>query len=295
MKTEKNILIAFLLNLAFSVFEFVGGLLTGSVAIVSDGVHDLGDAISIGVSYFFEKKSKKPADAVYTYGYGRYAVVGSVITTSVLLIGSVLVIYNALRKMVTPTPVHYDGMIFFALVGIAVNLVAAFCTRRGESLNQKAVNLHMLEDVLGWLVVLVGAVVMKFTDFLLLDPLMSLGVALFILLHAFSHLREAWNLFLEKTPEGVDIEGLRKDLMQIEGVLSVHHLHLWSIDGKTGYATLHVIPQGNTHEVKEDLREVFLKHGFGHVTLELEEEGENCEEKNCRPAPVSLCTHAHHR
>ena len=180
MKTERNILIAFLLNLAFSIFEFFGGFFTGSVAIISDAVHDIGDAASIGASYFLEKKSKKQPDEHFTYGYARYSVIGSVITTLILLVGSLLVIYNAVLRIIHPTPINYGGMILFAIIGAAVNLLAALFTREGDSLNQKAVNLHMLEDVLGWLVVLVGAVIMRFTDIAIIDPLMSIGVAVFI-------------------------------------------------------------------------------------------------------------------
>ena len=178
MKTERNILIAFILNLAFSIFEFVGGIVTGSVAIMSDAVHDIGDAASIGVSYFFEKKGE------------RYSLIGAFITTLTLLIGSSITIYNAIRRLFAPTEIHYEGMIVFAIVGVCINLCAAFVTREGDSLNQKAVNLHMLEDVLGWLVVLVGAVVMRFTDFTLLDPIMSIGVSAFILINAIRNLKE---------------------------------------------------------------------------------------------------------
>ena len=150
MKTERNILIAFILNFAFSIFEFIGGAITGSVAIVSDAVHDIGDAMSIGASYFLEKKSKKQPDETYTYGYARYSVMGGVITTFVLIFGSVAVIYNAILRIVNPVEINYDGMIVFAVVGVVVNLAAAYFTREGDSINQKAVNLHMLEDVLGW-------------------------------------------------------------------------------------------------------------------------------------------------
>jgi len=139
MKSEKNIFIAFILNFAFSIFEFVGGILTGSVAILSDAVHDVGDAISIGASFFLEKKSKKQPDEKYTYGYGRYSVIGSVITTLILLVGSLIVIYNAIGRIISPAEINYNGMIIFALVGVCVNFFAALFTRHGDSLNQKAV------------------------------------------------------------------------------------------------------------------------------------------------------------
>ena len=128
MKTEKNILIAFILNLSFAIFEFFGGVFTGSVAIVSDAIHDVGDATSIGISYFLEKKSKKKPDEKYTYGYLRYSVMGSVITTLILLFGSCAVIYNAVIRIFNPVEINYNGMIIFAVVGVAVNFLAAYLT-----------------------------------------------------------------------------------------------------------------------------------------------------------------------
>ena len=281
MKTERNILIAFILNFAFSIFEFVGGFFTGSVAIVSDAVHDIGDAASIGISYFLEKKSKKQPDEHFTYGYARYSVIGSVLTTLILLVGSVLVIYNAILRIINPTPIHYNGMILFAVIGAAVNFLAAFFTREGDSLNQKAVNLHMLEDVLGWLVVLVGAIIMRFTDISIIDPLMSIGVAAFIFVNAIRNLKEALDLFLEKTPHGIDVHEICEHLLHIEGVEDVHHVHVWSMDGYSNYATLHIVTDGDTHHIKEAVREELAEHGIAHATLELEAPGEHCNEKNC--------------
>ena len=294
MKTQKNILIAFILNAAFSVFEFAGGLVTGSVAIVSDAVHDLGDAVSIGISYFLEKKSKKQPDEAYTYGYARYSVIGSVITTLILLIGSAAVIVHAAGRIMRPAPIHYDGMIVFAVVGVCVNFGAAFLTRGSSSLNQKAVNLHMLEDVLGWLVVLVGAVIMRFTDLSLIDPLMSVGVAVFILVNAVKNLKEALDLFLEKTPRGVNIQELIAHLAGLEGVLDVHHIHIWSMDGQHNYATMHVVTTGQVQNIKQAIREELLEHGIGHATLELETPGEHCYEQICHVEMNAECGHHHH-
>ena len=241
MKTEKNILIAFILNLCFSIFEFMGGLFTGSVAIVSDAVHDIGDAASIGISYFLERKSKKQPDETYTYGYARYSVIGGVITTLILLFGSVMVIYNAITRIIDPTPINYNGMILFAVIGAVVNFLAAFFTRHGDSLNQRAVNLHMLEDVLGWIVVLVGAVVMKFTDFALIDSIMSIGVAVFIFINAFKNLKEVTDLFLEKKPHGIDVKEIQEHITEIDGVIDVHHIHVLIIDGLNNYSKMHIV------------------------------------------------------
>ena len=297
MKTEKNIFIAFILNLAFSIFEFIGGIFTGSVAIFSDSIHDIGDATSIGVAFFLEKKSKKQPDDKYTYGYGRYSVLGSLLTTFILLLGSLIVVYNAVLRIVNPVAINYNGMIFFAIVGVCVNFGATLLTRKGDSLNQKAVNLHMLEDVLGWIVVLVGAVVMKFTNLYIIDPLLSVGVALFIFVSTLENLKCALNLFLEKTPHGIDVNEIKEHILDVNGVLGVHHIHIWSMDGRNHYATMHVVINGDAHEIKQDIRNTLKEHGIGHVTLELEEENKPCNQKDCRIEAVSshaYCHHHHH-
>ena len=294
MKTEKNIFIAFVLNLAFSIFEFIGGVFTGSVAIISDAIHDIGDATSIGAAFFLEKKSKKQPDEKYTYGYARYSVIGSVLTTLILFFGSAMVIYNAVLRIINPTEINYNGMIVFAIVGVCVNFGAAILTRDGDSLNQKAVNLHMLEDVLGWIVVLVGAIVMRFTDIYIIDPLMSIGVAIFILINALKNLKKVLDLFLEKTPHSIDIGEITEHICDLEGVLSVHHIHVWSLDGHSNYATMHVVVNGDAHKIKNNIRDELREHGIGHVTLELEAEDEHCHEEHCHADVVSFSGHHHH-
>ena len=294
MKTERNILIAFILNLFFSIFEFVGGVFTGSVAIVSDAIHDLGDAASIGISYFLERKSKKQPDSNYTYGYLRYSVLGSVITTLILLFGSAAVIYNAVLRIITPTEINYNGMIIFAVFGVGINFIAALVTKDGDSLNQKAVNLHMLEDVLGWAVVLVGAVVMRFTDFAIIDPILSIAVAAFILINAIKNLKEILDLFLEKIPHGIEIDEIKEHLLEIQGVLDVHHIHIWSMDGQNNYATMHIVTNENSGDIKEKVRHELSEHNIGHATLEIEAEGENCHEQNCTIDAHASHHHHHH-
>lgn len=294
MKTRQNILFAFLLNLLFSLFELIGGIFIGSVAILSDALHDLGDAASIGVSYFLEKKSKHPADELYTYGYTRFSVLGGFFTTVILVAGSVAVIYNAISRIINPAPINYSGMIIFAVVGVVVNFIAAWFTRSGDSLNQKAVNLHMLEDVLGWVVVLIGAVVMHFTNWAILDPILSIGVAVFILFHALRNLKEIGELFLKKAPHGIRVSALREGLCQLPGILDVHHIHLWSLDGQTACATMHIVTNEDPHHTKDLVRQHLRQHGIAHVTLELEAEGEECHEEHCHPEVHTESGHHHH-
>lgn len=294
MKTAGKILVAFILNLAFSVFEFVGGAITGSIAIISDAIHDMGDAFSIGVSFALEKLSHKKADKKYTYGYYRYSLLGSALQSAILLCGSLVVAYNAVMRFVFPRPIDYNGMMLIAVIGFLVNFVAAWFTSGEGSLNQRAINLHMLEDVLGWAIVLIGAVVMRFTDWWFLDPVLSLALAVFIGFHALKNLKAVGDVFLEKTPEGIDPEEITHHLTEIPGVESVHHLHIWSMDGYRHSATLHAVVSGEYGSAKQAIKEELEEHGITHVTVELEGPDEHCEDTCCKPAAHTHHHHHHH-
>lgn len=293
MKTEKNILLAFILNLSFSIIEFFGGIFTNSVAILSDSLHDLGDALSIGISYFLEKKSKKHADNTYTYGYIRYSVLGGVITTSILLIGSILVIFGAVKRLFNPAEINYNGMIIFAILGIILNAIAAYITKDGDSLNQKSVNLHMLEDVLGWIIVLIGSIIMNFTNIGLLDSIMCIGVAIFILINALKNLKEVLDIFLEKIPKDIDLEKLKEHLLSIKGIDDIHHIHIWSIDGYHNYATMHIVTKvKDVSKIKKKIREELNEHNICHAILETEEDV--CDDIECHVEFNNNNIHSHH-
>lgn len=295
MKTEKKLFLAFILNFSFSIFELVGGMLTGSIAILSDAVHDVGDAFAIGLSYFFERKSKKEPDKQYSYGYGRFSVLGGGVTTLVLLLSSVIVIYHAVARIINPVKIDYNGMIVFAIVGVVVNLIASYVTNGGHSINLKAVNLHMIEDVLGWVVVLIGAVLMGFTDLTVLDSLMSIGVALFILKHAIKHIISIARLFCEKVPEGISVSCIKDSLILLPGISDVHHIHIWSRDGEHHYATMHLVISGKATDVKTKVRDALKQYNILHVTIETESEGECCREKHCMVKHVDgTGCHCHH-
>lgn len=294
MKTQRNIFLAFLLNLAFALFEFVGGLFTGSIAIASDAVHDLGDAVSIGLSWLLERKSRQTPDERYTYGYARFSVLGGLITTLILLVGSMTVSARAVYRLFHPTAIHYGGMIFLSAMGVCVNLLAAYITREGDSINQKAVNLHMLEDVLGWVVVFIGSIVMHFTGLWFLDPLMSIGVSLFLIFHAGKNLGRVLSLFLEKAPADLNSDVLRRQLLQIDGILDVHHIHIRSIDGVNHDAAMHIVTGADAHEMKHRVREALATLGIRHATLELEAPDEHCHHKSCPGVEAAEHHHHHH-
>lgn len=280
-QSARNILIAFLLNLGFSIYEFIGGIFTSSTAIMSDSIHDFGDALSIGISFFLEKKSEKRPDSHYTYGYVRYSLVGGMITTLILLLGSIFVITNAIIRLFNPVEINYDGMILLAIIGVVINGAATYITHRDSSLNQKSVNLHMLEDVLGWVVVLIGAIIMRFTDITYLDPILSILVALFIFWHAIKNFLSILDVFLEKTPNNISITKLAKHLEQIPEIHGIHHLHVWSIDGYHTFATLHAVTNSPKPELKQKIRDELSIHNIEHATIEFESPQEHCLNQEC--------------
>lgn len=271
MKTERNILIAFFLNLFFSLIEIFGGIYTGSIAILSDSVHDLGDSVSLGIAFLLEKKSKKNPDEIYTYGYARFSVLGAVITNTILIFSSLIVIYSAIKKIIEPNNVRSGYMIFFAAFGVIVNLFAFFFTRKADNLNQRAVNLHMLEDVLCWLAILTGTIVMKYTNIIYLDPIMSICMAVFVCINAIKGFKKILDLFLEKMPKGIFVDEIKSEIMEITGVVDLYHIHIRSVDGVVNCATMHVVTNGENEKIiKKEIRKILCEKGISHVTLELE-------------------------
>lgn len=294
MKAKRKIFIAFILNLFFSIFEFFGGIITGSIAIASDAIHDFGDATSIGIAYFLEKVSDKKPNKAYTYGYARFSVLGGLITTLILLVSSGIVIYNAILRIIYPIQIYYDGMLVFAVVGFVVNLTAGYFTHGGKSINQKAVNIHILEDALGWLFVIISAIIIKFTNLYIIDPISSIVVALFVIINCVKNLVEILRIFLIKTPNDVNIDEIINHVKQIDGVVDVHHLHVWTLDGEINCATLHLVVNSYNAEIKNMVKEELNEHGISHVTIEMESDMEECEEENCNvKVRNSTCHHCH--
>ncbi len=268
----KNMFIAFILNLAFALFELIGGIITGSVAIASDAIHDLADSISIGISILLERKSRRNADSSYTFGYGRLSVLGGLFTTFILLLGSIMVIYRAVMRIIFPATIDYRGMILFAIIGVVVNLGATLLTKNAHSANQRAVNLHLLEDVLGWVVLLIGAIIMRYTNFALLDPILSIAVALFITITAMANLKKILIPLLEKVPPEVSIDALINDLTNETQIRKIHDIHVWSLDGENHIATAIIATNCDSEHAICAAKKIFQKHGIHYVTIEIEPE-----------------------
>ena len=281
MKTEKNILIAFILNLIFSIIELLGGIFTNCISILSDAIHDICDSISIGISFILEKISKKSVNDRYTFGYVRYSVLGALITNLILIVSSILIIYNAIKRFNNPVIINYDAMIIISVIGIILNMVATIITKENNSLNEKAVSLHMFEDTLGWIIVFIGSIIIKITQINNIDSIMSIGVSLFIFIHAFKNLNEIVKLFLIKTPKNISLNEIKKELLKIKNILDVHHIHIWSLDGIRNYATMHIVTNKESFKLKKEIKEKLFKFNIIHTTIEFEKEDEFCYENSC--------------
>jgi cobalt-zinc-cadmium efflux system protein len=274
-EAQKNIVTAFLLNLSFAVVELVGGLFTNSVAILSDALHDFGDSISLGVAWALQKKSNQGRDTKFSYGYKRFSLLGSVFLSGVLLVSSIFIISEAVGRLFDPEAVHAQGMFWLSIAGIVINGAAVLRLKRGHTLNERAVFLHLMEDVLGWVAVLVASIVMMFVNLPILDPILSLGITTWVLWNVWGNLRDTFRILLQATPEGIDIAKLTDEIADIKDVKSIHDLHVWSQDGVTHVMTVHVVSSENitpneSRTVIETIRAIGHSHKIDHVTVELE-------------------------
>ena len=274
MKAKYTVWIAFFLNLTYAIVEFIAGGVFGSSAVLADSVHDLGDAIAIGISAFLESISNREEDSHYTLGYKRFSLLGAMITAVILMTGSVLVILENIAKIFHPQPVNDEGILWLGIIAITINVLASLVIRKGQTKNESILSLHFLEDTLGWVAVILMAIVLRFTDWYILDPLLSLAISFFILSKALPRFWSTLKIFLDAVPEGVDIQKIKTDLAELDHVASINQLNLWTMDGLEKNAIVHVCIKevGNMEACKESIR-IFLKDcGFQNVTIEVDED-----------------------
>ncbi|MCF7982665.1 MAG: cation diffusion facilitator family transporter [Pseudomonadales bacterium] len=275
---------AFFLNVGFSILEFIGGWLTNSTAIMVDAVHDLGDSLSIGLAWLLNKVSDKSADESFSYGYQRFSLLGALINGVVLVGGSIWVLSEVVPRLFSPQMPHAEGMIALAIFGVLVNGFAAYKLSAGKSLNERVLNWHLLEDVLGWLAVLIVAIILLFVDLPILDPVLSIGFTLFILINVVKNLIATIRIFLQATPDKAIRLKIINDLQSLTYVSDIHHIHLWPLDGNNYVLTAHLtlnnpvdaLVQAN---IKGEIATLLVPYGLSHTTIELEFPNESCRDK----------------
>ena len=275
---------AFLLNLSFSIIEFIGGWLPNSTAIMADAVHDLGDSLSIGSGWLLDRLGNRKPDSQFTYGYRRLSLVGALVNGLVLISGSIWVISEALPRLLDPVMPHTEGMIALAVLGVTVNSFAAYKLKAGKTLNEKILNWHLMEDVFGWLAVLLVALVMPIVDMPILDPLLSVGFTLFILINVVKTVLKTGRLFIQATPNANTVDTITQSLRSLDKVESVHHLHLWSLDGEQHVLTAHIraYPLDSLEDyssLKETIHTALSSEDIAHTTIEIELSDERCRDE----------------
>ena len=285
--STENIKVAFFLNLFFTIIEFIGGIYTNSLAITSDAIHDLGDSLSLGMAWYFQKISTKKATKKYSYGFKRFALLGAIINSVILLIGAVFIILKAIPRIINPEESDAKGMMWFAILGIIVNGAAVLKLQKGTSINERVVSLHMLEDVLGWVAVLIASIIMQFWDVPILDPILSFLIALYILFNVFKNGKESIRIILQGTPMAVSVDEIKTKILENKEIKSLHDCHLWTMDGEYNIITVHLlmvdksISWQKADQVKKEIRKV-LHDDFHleHITLEIEVL-EDCDYIDC--------------
>ena len=276
-----NLKLAFFLNITFTIIEIIGGLYVNSIAVLSDAIHDLGDSTSLGVAWYLQEKSKQESDSSFSFGYKRFSLLGALINSLILIVGSGFIIYHAVLRIIHPEMTEATGMLWLAMLGIAVNGFAAWRMREGRSLNERVVHWHLLEDVLGWLAILIAAIILHFYPSPYIDPILSLAITLYILYGVIKRLRETMFVFLQGTPAEIDMSALEKEICQIPNVHSVHHMHIWSLEGEHHVFTAHVKLERIAHfdeiiRTKASIKSILSNYQFDHYTVETELDEESC-------------------
>ena len=272
MKTKYAVWVAFFLNLTYAIVEFIAGGIFGSSAVLADSVHDLGDAIAIGISAFLETISNREEDNQYTLGYKRFSLLGALVTAIILMTGSVLVILENVTKILNPQPVNDEGILWLGIIAITINVLASLVVGKGKTKNESILSLHFLEDTLGWLAVILMAIVLRFTNWYILDPLLSLVISFFILSKALPRFWSTLKIFLDAVPEGLDIEQVKNGLERLDNVASLNQINLWTMDGLEKNAIVHLCLEDweQMTETKNQVRQLLEERGVQNITIEVD-------------------------
>ena len=262
--------------------------MTNSLAIFSDALHDFGDSVALIVSWLFERGARRQPDTSRTFGYQRLSLFSALFSASILVGGSIIIIFQAIPRFFNPELVNGLGMIGMSVIGITFNGLGFFLLKKGESLNEKVLSWHLLEDVLGWVGILVGGIIIYFWKFYLIDPIITIALTVFILYNVTKNLREAINILMQGVPKHINLEAVKQDILAIKGVIGLHDIHIWSLEGETDVFTAHVVLDNETlkspEPTKQTIKETLLKHHIEHSTIELESKyhcsGMVCEERN---------------
>ncbi|HBV24266.1 MAG TPA: cation-efflux pump [Jeotgalicoccus sp.] len=260
------------------IVEIIGGVLTNSLALLSDAGHMLSDAISLAVALAAFKMGEKAADSARTFGYRRFEILAAVFNGVTLIVIAVFIVVEAAGRFVNPPEVATTGMLIIAALGLIINIIVAKILMSGDThdnLNMKGALLHVFGDLLGSVAAIVAALSIMFFGWGFMDPLASVIVAILIAVSAFRILRQSLNVLMEGVPENIDVDTVINTINNIEGVEDAHHLHVWSISSGMNAMSIHVVVNGtlNVHETQKIIHRIDEKmkyENIEHVTVQVE-------------------------
>lgn len=259
--------ITIILNLIFSILEIIGGILTNSISLISGAIHDITDSISICISNLFNNKSKRKSNNNYSFGYVRYKIIGNFFTSIILLLCSIAIIYFSISRIKHPLDVNYDAMIIFSIFGILINGYAAYKTKEDNKNN--------MIDVFGWIIVLIGSILIKILNNSIIDPVVSLLVAIFILYQVYKYIYKIFTIIMEKVPNNLNINQIQKDLIEENKLIKeLNNTNIWALDDNDIYFTSHIllnesIDENGLIELKNNIKKYLINLNIKHITLEI--------------------------
>lgn len=278
---NKAFLLGIALNVAFVAVEFVVGLYYGSMGLLSDAGHNLSDVASLLLAMLAFRLALAPSTARFTYGYKKSTVLISLLNSMILLIAVGVIVAESIGRMVHPAPVEGGAIAWTAGIGVAINgfTVWLFLKDKDRDLNVRGAYLHMAADALVSVGVLVSGLVISWTGWTLVDPIVGLVVAGVIVASVWSLTRDSLRLSLDGVPSGIDLHGVERTMTDVQGVQAVHHIHIWAISTTENALTAHVVLEDFSAQerVKCDLKARLAAAGIAHATLEFETPAEHCE------------------
>ena len=269
---ENRLRWALVLTGSYLLIQVIGGLVSGSLALLSDAAHMFTDVMGLVVALIAIQLGKRAADKRRTFGYARFEILAAAFNAAVLFIVAFYILYEAYKRFFAPPEIQSGTMLFVALGGLLINLVAWWLLRSssGDSLNMRGAYLEVISDLLGSVAVIVGAIIIAFTGWAWVDPLLGALIGLWVLPRTWMLLSQSVNVLLEGVPEGVDILKLQGDLATIPDVADVHDLHVWAITSGQNSLSVHLVTASPTPAILEQARAVAEKHGIEHTTIQLD-------------------------
>ncbi|MCU4305887.1 cation diffusion facilitator family transporter [Acinetobacter ursingii] len=275
-ENAKKLTIALSLTITFLIVEVIAGFITQSLALLSDAAHMFTDAAALAIALAAIKVAKRPADDKRTFGYQRFEILAALFNASMLFMVAVYILFEAYQRFTHPPEIQSVGMMIVAVIGLIINLISMkiLVSSAQDSLNVKGAYLEVLSDALGSVGVIIGAVIIYFTQWYWVDTIIAVLIGFWVLPRTWILLKQSINILLEGVPEEIDIEKLRQDLLALDGVESIHQLKVWAITSKNVHLTVHLFaPHADRNQLYRNAYEMLShQHGISEITLQIEED-----------------------